>query len=848
MIGLNLFDSWVWKMAWRDSRFSRKRLFLSMACITFGVAALVAITSFSENLQQTIDQQSKILLGADLVIRSRRPFRNESEVLLTSIGGERARQASFASMVYFPKSGSTRLARIRALEGDFPFYGDLETDPEEGAESFRSGSGAIVDESLMLQFDVHVGDPIKIGAHTFRITGKIKKIPGESVAIGLLQPRVYIPMGSLGATKLVRKGSIVTYRAFFKFDDGRDVEALIQSIKPQLREYGLRATTVQQRKRRLGRIMENLPRFLNLVGFLALLLGGVGVASAIHVYVRQKITTVAVLRCVGAKAGRIFAVYLVQSMVMGLLGSILGVLAGVGVQRWLPRVLADFLPMEIVVTVSWSAVLMGLAVGLAVALLFALLPLISLKRVSPLLTLRSSFENSLPSFMDPPRIIVLLLIAIGIGAFAVFQTQNWNQGLGFTAGLVLAAGLLIGLARVLILVARKFFPQSWPYVWRQGLANLYRPNNQTSVLMLSLGLGTFLIMTLHFSQRMLLDQVVWTAGGGRPNMVLFDVQPQQRKGLADLLASHKVPLLQEIPIVTMRLLSVNGRSTQEIRSDPKSDIPRWVLRREYRSTYRNHLVETERLIAGSLNGSPNLEGSPNWVSLEKGIAEDLMVGVGDELVFDISGVPLRTRVGSIRQVNWQRFQPNFFIVFAEGLLEKAPQFFVQVTRIANGEASAGLQRAVVQNFPNVSAIDLSLVLTTVDAVLKRVYFAIRFVALFSIITGLLVLASSVLTSRYQRFRESVLLRTLGATRAQVRNIMLIEYLFLGGVASLAGSLLALGASWGLAHFVFEVVYVPRGEGVLIAVVAVIGLTLLIGMLNSRRICDRPPLEVLRYEN
>jgi len=405
----------------------------------------------------------------------------------------------------------------------------------------------------------------------------------------------------------------------------------------------------------------------------------------------------------------------------------------------------------------------------------------------------------------------------------------------------------VGVAKLMITLVRKYSPRSWSYVWRQGLANLYRPNNQTLVLMLSLGLGTFLIMTLHLSQRMLLEKVSLASGDDRPNMVLFEIQADQRQGLVELLKTFQLSVIQETPVVTMRLLSVGGRSVDDIRKDPNSGIPNWAIRRQYRSTYRDRLVDTETLVAGAWHGSRKQTTGALSISVEKGIAEDLQVTIGDELVFDIYGVPLTTTVGSIREVDWQRFHPNFFMVFPKGVLEGAPQFYVQLTKVPSNAISARLQQAVVKKFPNVSTIDLTLIMNTVDSVLAKVSFAIRFVALFSILTGLMVLAGAVLTSRYQRLRESVLLRTLGASRAQVRNIMLVEYLWLGGMAALSGIILAVAASWALAYFVFDVVYQPSGVPIFIALLTVTGLTVLVGWLNSRGICDRPPLEALRAD-
>ncbi len=844
---LYLFDTWVWKMAWRDSRRSRRRLLLAMGSVTLGVAVLVAITSFQNNLERTIDRQSKALLGADLVIKSRQPFQRETVKVMNSLGGEQSRQVSFSSMVYFPKSRSTRLARIRAMEGDFPFYGVLETEPPDAVNFIKKLPTALVDDSLLLQFDAHVGDPIKIGAQTYDIVGRLKKIPGEAVAIGMIHPRVYIPMATLAKTKLIKKGSIVRYRAFFKFDPERDMEELVETLQPHLRDHRLRVDTVEERKERLGGIMDNLTRYLNLVGFIALLLGGVGVASGIHIYTKQKVPTVAILRCVGAKASQTLHLYVIQALFMGIPGAIFGVGVGLGIQRLLPTVLGDLLPVKIEQSIYWPALTLGLVIGLGVALLFALLPLISLRHTSPLLTLRTSLQEISYKSKDPLRTALFGLIALGTLLFALLQTESWLHGLGFVAGLGLAFCSLVGMAKLMITLVRRYTPGSWSYVWRQGLANLHRPNNQTLVLMLSLGLGTFLIMTLHQSQRMLLEMVSLASGDDRPNLVLFEIQANQRKGLGDLLKTFQLNFIQETPVVTMRLLSVKGRRVDDIRKDPNSGVPNWAIGRQYRSTYRNDLVDTETLVSGSWHGSGKPASGVISISVEKGVAEDLQVTLGDELVFDIYGVPLTTTVGSIREVDWQRFQPNFFMVFPEGILEGASQFYVQVIRVPSNAISAQLQRAVVQKFPNVSTIDLTLILATVDSVLGKVSFAVRFVALFSILTGLMVLAGAVLTSRYQRLRENVLLRTLGASRAQIRKIMLVEYLCLGSMAALSGIILALAASWALANFVFGVSYQPSGEPIFIALFVVTGLTILVGLLNSRGICDRPPLEVLRAD-
>ncbi|MBT7587375.1 MAG: FtsX-like permease family protein, partial [Gemmatimonadetes bacterium] len=369
--------AWLIKMAWRDSRNHRRKLLLFTSSITIGIGALVGMGSLSATLEDAIDEQAASLLGADITIESRQPFTPDAEALIDSIGGTQARQISFNSMVYLPKSQDTRLAQIRALTGPFPFYGELKTAPAQAAQNFRSKPEALVDEALMLQFGAAVGDSIKIGDTVFAIGGRLLRIPGENALFSDIQPRVYISMDYLEGTRLIQKGSRVTYTAFFCFTDGRDVQAIEQAIRPQTRDNRLRVETIADRKRRLGRTLGNLYRFLNLGSFIALLLGGVGVASAIHAYTKQKLPTVAILRSLGATARQTFLIYLIQAGAMGFIGSLVGALLGLGVLYSLPSILADVLPLEVTPSFNVFALLEGLGLGLGISLLFAALPLLA---------------------------------------------------------------------------------------------------------------------------------------------------------------------------------------------------------------------------------------------------------------------------------------------------------------------------------------------------------------------------------------------------------------------------------------------------------------------------------------
>src|SRR6266404_448639 len=541
-------SSFIWKMAWRDSRSSRRRLLLFSISITLGIA--------------------------DLVVSSTRAFRAEDEELLHSLGEPQAREVRFATMASFPRSNGTRLANVRALGGDFPFYGPMETAPPAAAREFRQGGQAIVEESLLLQIHAEVGDPIKIGESQFTIAGALKKMPGEASAAGTFAPRVYIPLQNLADTQLLKTGSIARYRAYVKFPENTDVEARMEILGPQIKRLGMEYDTVAQRKRDLGTSLENLYRFLNLVGFISLLLGAVGVASAIQAHLQQKTKTGAILRCLGLSAAGTVCIYLVQTAAMGIFGAGFGAVLGVAMQRIFPRILMSFLPLAISTSIAWRPIVAGIFIGFFICILFALPPLLRFRRLSPLCVFRAAMEVEPASRKrDPILWLVYFAIVAGITGFSIAQTDTWKRGLVFAAVLFLAVGIFAGVAKLLIIGIRRFFPHGWSFVLRQGLANLYRPNNRTLLLTLSLGLGTFLLLSIYLTRDVLLTQFRSIDANNQPNIFLFDIQPEQTKAVAELVRQEQLPVIQEAPIVTMRLIEVKGRKSSDLLKDPQRKIP-----------------------------------------------------------------------------------------------------------------------------------------------------------------------------------------------------------------------------------------------------------------------------------
>ena len=858
------FNSLPWRLAWRDARPQWRRLALYTSAMIVGVAAVVAIQSFRQDLRRGVDDQGKALLGADLALTARGAMPEAARAAFKQQPGEVAEEVTLASMASFPGTGDLRLVQVRALSGDWPWYGTIDTQPVSAVATFRRDPVALVDESLMLQLGLRVGDEMRLGTSSFWITGALLRVPGEAAAMAQLAPRVFIGLDYLEATGLLGFGSRAQQRLYLRLPEGVAPATVEAALRPMAVENGLRLTTVAERQRRLGQTLENLNRFLALIGFMALVLGGLGVGAAAHMYMRQKMTAAAVLRCLGASGGQLLATFALQMAALGVAGAILGAGLGVLIQHALPALFGSYAPVQFTPRLSWSAIGLGAGAGVAVTLLFALLPLLALRRVSPLLALRGE-ETPLVG-RDPWRWLALAAVPLGLTGLAVAQAGNWPLGLGFSGAIMVALAILAGLARLLRTAARRLLPRRFPYLWRQGVNNLYRPRNQTTLMMVCLGLGAFLIMTTQFLQGSLMSQLQLTRGDQQSNLVLFDVQTDQLQPLADLMRATSHPVLSAIPMVTMRVASLKDRPIQEWRKsvtkaqraadeaegedrERRPGEPRrvrhWALNREYRSTYRAELGSSEKLVAGEWQGHAPGGQDRVPVSLETGIADDLDLSLGDHLSFDVQGLEIPCVVASLREVDWYRLEPNFFVVFPVGALEDAPQTLLVSTKVGDTRDSGELQRAVIKAFPNISIIDLTQMLDTINRVLDKVSFAISFISFFSIGAGLLVLLAALSAGRYQRLRECVLLRTLGASHRQLQGMLAVEYLCLGTGGALAGLLLAGGGAWAMTHWVFNTAFNPPWGMGLLAWAIMTALTVAAGVFSNRGVASHPPLAVWR---
>ena len=834
---------WIWKLAYKDARKNFGRLFLFISSIIIGIAALVAIDSFNENLQSDIDSQSKELLGADLELDSRRKAWDSTFlVYLDSLDVEISSDARFASMVYFPKNNGTRLIQARAIEGGFPFYGTIDLLEGSDIAPFRHGRAVLIDESLAIQYDIEVNDSLKLGKGTFPICGVITAFPGTTSINADIQPTVYLPYSRVEETGLIQYGSRVNYHKYLKVNEGELTEVK-EFLEPLLEEYNYRIDDVEERKEDFGRGFSNLYKFFNLLSFVALILGCIGVASSVYIYVKEKRYAAAILRCMGASGWQIFYVFFIQILTIGVIGSFLGVLHGIFVQYILPIVVSDFIPVDVEPQISWFSAIKGLGLGLIISTLFSVLPLTNIRFIPPLIILRGTVVKTVTR--SKFRYFIFSLIVLFPWIFSVNQTGSLANGSAFFGVFVLVFALLWLVAKGLIWMIKRYFPTNFSFVWRQSLSNLFRPNNQTVILVIVIGLGAFLLSTLALVQNSLLGQVEFAGQGERSNTVLFDIQSYQKEQVLQLTEDFDLPIQQFVPIVTTRIKSVRDSTVAQIQEDTTSNIRSWALTREYRVTYRDSIIDSEKILEGTFQSTATEDSI--FISVSDNLKEGLNLQLKDEITWNVQGVEVKTYVGSFREVDWRRVQTNFMVVFPKGVLENAPQFYVLISRIDDKNISARFQQELVKKFPNVSAIDLTLILETVDQVFDKISFVIRFMALFSVLTGLLVLSGAVINSKYARLQENVLLRTLGAMQKQLLHMTIIEYSYLGLFAGLTGSLLAMIASWALSIFFFEILFFPDFISLIIIWIFVTFLTVFVGWINTKSILNKSPLEVLRKE-
>lgn len=881
-------------MAWRETRGAWRHFLYFFVCIAVGVGALVGVSLFAAHVDRAVTKEARGLLGGDLEIRSSHPLGDKGRDVLLSLG-ERGitttRVSELVAMAARTESGAlsgqrTQIVELKAVESSYPFYGILRLEPQHSLDHLLhpdpaackepSCLGAVVQESLLLRMGVAVGDRLKIGRATFLITGLVRTEPDRMANAFSLGPRVLISQDGLRASELIKPGSRVRERQLLRLPAGLALEPLRAELRGRLAAENVRVSGYRDAQPQLKQFLEQLSRYLGLIGLTALFIGGLGVAMSIQAFLQEKLKTIAVLKTVGADSATIVRTYVVQALGLGFLGSLAGMLLGIGLQRVLPPLLAGVFVSDLLDQLGGSVelssasigpLLKGGALGLLTTLLFTLWPLLRIREIKPAAIFRRDVESA-PSDVaaqtlswrarwgldDRLNLLTAVAIVAGLGGLSIWQAGSWKVGGLFMGGLILAVAMLFGCARALVGGLRRL-PRPASLSLRYAMGNIARPGGHTAGTLVAIGMSVIVIVTVALVEQALLHQVGETRPVDAPTFFFIDVQPDQQEGFGKLVRAQTGGRSPELtPLVRSRLHAVNGeavkfeeeREQEERREEGKDERRRqWYLSREYVLTFLEALPKGNEIVRGAWWKPGQVFPGPQ-VSVEEEAAKSLGLEIGSTMEFDIQGATIAAEVSSIRKVEWGNFSTNFYLILSPGSLDGAPVTYVATINVPP-EQEVPLQQAVVASFPNVSAIHVGDVLDNFARVLDRLALAIRAVAVFCVVTGGLVMAAALAATRYRRLYESVILKALGATRGLIARTFAAEYALLGLVGGMMAIGLSSALSWLVLTYIFELPWSLYPAVLLTGLGLTILLTLVVGFLSTYQILGQRPLAILRYE-
>lgn len=834
----------------RESRGERRRLLFFAACLGIGVGAVVAVAGLAASLDGAIRSEARPLLAADLVISSSRPMTPQ---LLRAIDAlpdiERAELREMPTLVAAlgPEGpGRSRLVELKAVDGAYPFYGKLELEPAQPLTSLLAEDAVLVGPELLPMLEAKVGDTLKIGTGAFHIAGLVRSEPDRLGGAFNFAPRVMVSFAGLERAGLLARGSRVDYRLLLRLDDGNDRSRLagVAATLKNLAGAGYRVETYTQAQPELRQGLSRVERFLGLVALLSLLAGGLGVGQTVSAWLAGRMEAIAVLKCLGLTPREILAIYVGQTALLGLLGSLFGVVLGVGILAVVPRFFADLIPTGAVSIVQPTAILRGLALGAGVALVFSLPPLARVLRVPPARVLRRDVDPPPPSRWA--RVLLAGSLAAGLVLLATAQSGSFRDGALFTAGLAVVAGLLALAAWALTRWARRFrdLADSRSITLTHGLAALARPGAATLSAIVALGLGVLVVLGMSLVESQLTERLRTQLPKKAPTVFLVDVQPDQWPGVQEILAANGATDVESVAIVTARIGAIDGTPADQLAAAAKENPERrWALRREQRMTYLAKLPEDNLVVEGSLWSDP----AAAEVSVEKEFAAELGLQLGSKVTFDIQGVPVECVVTSIRTVDWQTFRFNFYFIVEPGVLEQAPQMRAAVAHLPDANVQA-LQDAIFARYPNVGLLNVRAILSRIAGILDRIGLGVRFVGAFTVLAGIGILAGAIAASSARRGREVALLKTLGMTRRGVVALFALEYALIGLTAAAIGTAGAGVLAWTVITRGMDLEWTSDPWRFAFALAGATALAVLAGLAASARPLAMRPIEVLRGES
>lgn len=837
----------------RETRSAWKRLVFFFVCIAIGVGAIVALRSVIQSVRLVLSTEARTLIASDILLTSDRPWqRGTAERVAARVsampGGGHIESIEMATMARpaDETAGVSKVVELRAVQEGFPFYGQLTLqDGRRFSHAMLRGNGALVRPELLMQLGLRIGDTLVIGRSRFEIRGVIVLEPGRSLSAFSLGPRVMIDYADLPGTGLLAFGSRVNRQMLLRVPEAQ-VDTLARDLSDQLRPQFVRVRSYRDRQEQIGEDFARAENYLSLVGLVIVVLGGIAVSSVTRVFVRQKIKSIAVMKCVGGTTRQILAVYLLQALALGLLGGLIGIaLAAIAIAA-IPENLNQIGTLSVSYGLSASAAAQGLGIGVLVSLLFAMVPLLEVRKIKPSLLLRHDTSGVRRDWV---QIGAAVVVAGALVALASWQAASLRVGLTVCVGFIGLTFVLHGLGWLLTRLTQPLSRSTW-FPMRQAVLHLGRPGNQTRVILLTVGLGTFFIMGVRGLQVNLLNQFAVQIGDNTPDLFLVDIQQDQAAELmgflTERLPSHAQPRL--IPVLRARVTGRGGRL------DEVADLPgRGMMSREYTITYRGRLEANETIISGRFPRAYTPGGSTEAlpeVSIEENIVERFDVGVGDVLRFDVLGRAIHARVSGIRRVEWRDSRSGgFMFVFGAGTFADAPHWFIAPVRanLPDATARARLTNDLVVKFPNVSVIDLREVLESVRKVFRVVTVAIDVVGSLVVLTGGLILVGAVAVTKFQRVYEAAIFKTLGASSRQIAAMLMVEYGLLGTLAGAVGSFAALALGWGISRYALDIPWRPVLHENVASTVATSLLIMLIGVVASADVLKRKPLAALRAE-
>jgi putative ABC transport system permease protein len=837
------------RIAWREFEAAPAKFLFVIVSVAIGVAALTGVRGFTESFQKTLLGQARTIMAADVSARMfRQPSAKEIAGLNALQGVERTQVTEMVSMASTPSDPIPLLVSLKAVDpSQYPFYGAYKLRPGGTLREELSPEKVLVGEDLLIRLHAQIGDSLKLGNSTFRIAGVIEREPdrmNSSMGIG---PRVLITRQGLAESGLLQPGSRAGERFLMRLEPGAtDIKGLHAQVEKVLPEA--QVTDFREANPALTQGLDRASSMLSLICLVAMVLGAIGVAMSMRAHLEQRMDILATMKSIGARSSDILRIYLLQTLLLGLAGGLVGVAAGFGVEWTIPLLAAKLLPIEPTLRLPVRAGLAGLGTGMLTTLLFCLPPLLDIRRIKPNLVLRRQVETQ-PEITLAERwqrrrmqwiataIILLALAGIAAGLTSSLVIAAW-----FTTALVALLLFITLLARTLLRLLRTALTRtrlSLPSAVRHGLSNLYRPGNQSIAVLTALGAGIMLILTVFLMQNAVLRDLQETLGKGLPNIFLIDIATDELDGVASLIAKQPGVhgAMERLPVVAGRLNEVNGKSGDALKQEK---VPRHLLQ-SVSLTWSDTVPAGAKVHAGAW-WKPGDEGK---VAVSEGLARRMHVGVGSAMLFTVQERRIPVTVAALYANDGQHVFGRSEFILSQSSLAHLPVVWYGAVHVDTTQIPQ-MQRALFAAYPTVTVINIADLLDTVAGVVHQVTIIVRFLAAFSILSGLVILASSVASTRFRRIREVVVLKTLGARRARVAAVFGVEFTVLGLLAGCVGVIFANLLTFILLHRL-DVTFHLQWPAAAAAAAGTALLAVITGWLASVRILGQRPLEVLREE-